>query len=183
MIACMMQDNSDPDVFDLTDARDFYDADIVIHVVPVVNATVCGVAPQQMFNRPQISANNRPFGYMAVGVSCNIPGTFFTVSHEVAHLLSIEHRIGDDERDMPVKHNHAYTFPNSALKYMTAGGQSADCGVVGCSIMVNQLSDPTGSFPNGASLGTTSDNNANRVVREQSWGAVAAYRPLPSRCA
>jgi hypothetical protein len=62
---------------------------------------------------------------------------------------------------------------------MTAAARPADCPIP-CTLVHNKMSDPYVNFINTAPMGTTSSNNAKRVVRDQSWDAVAANRPLPS---
>lgn len=173
LLACVM--NDDPNVFDVPDERDAFDADIVIFVVTSVNTAVCGITPADMINLPIISPINRPLGYAAVGLTCNVPGTFFAASHEVLHLLSIEHKNGDGDLDDPERDNHAF----SAVNQVTAGGAPSDC-VPDCNSALNKMSSPNDTFPNSFPMGNTLHANARSVVGDHSWDAVAAYRPIPS---
>ncbi|MDJ0709586.1 MAG: hypothetical protein QNJ14_04305 [Woeseiaceae bacterium] len=175
LIACLMYDDPDPDVFDIPAARTLYDADIVLMVVPFVSAATCGVTPSGMTNLPSITPNNRQYGYAAVGLACNVPGTFYTASHEILHLLSIEHKLFDPELDDPVRDNHAYT----SIRQATAAAAPGDCLPNPCNSAVNQMSDPNDEFPNGNDMGSSTHANAKRVVRDLSWNAVAAYKPVP----
>jgi hypothetical protein len=86
--------------------RDSYDADIALMVAPQLSGFVCGAADPGAFNRPTISKNNHAFAFAAVALSCNL-GNFFTASHEVLHLMNIEHRFGDIQVNTPVSYNHA----------------------------------------------------------------------------
>ncbi len=156
--------------------RNLYDADIVLLVTPIISATNCGAVVEGGINRPSIGPENALYGWAAIGITCiyNVP----IASHEVLHLLNIEHRFGDPELDDPVRFNHAYA---TSAGQATAGAEPGDCVVGGeCSNWINEMSDPTDNFPNStAPQGHSVSSDAKKVVRDLSWDAVAAYRPVP----
>ena len=161
---------------DLAEDRDIYDADVVILVVPSISGVVCGSVLPGMINADDISDANSELAYAATALSCAWPG--FVASHEMLHLLSIEHDSGDSELNKPVRDNHAHTHGSLA----TVGASPGDCygGTGACSVVYNMMSDPNSTFPNTTySLGNSTHANAKRVVRDLSWDVVAAYRPKP----
>lgn len=154
------------------DDRDNYDADIVLLVVPSISVAKCGGVSNSMINANDISNSNQHLAYAAVGAACAWPG--FLASHEVLHLLSIEHKNGDPELNKPVRDNHGWAQSGQA----TAGASPADCSG-GCSAVYNEMSDPDENFPvTTFPKGSNLHANAKRIVKDISWDVVAAYRPV-----
>lgn len=160
--------------------RDAVNADIVILVVPSLAPTgpypVCGAVPDLMINLPWITRWNHPLGFAVVATQCSIPGNFQLASHEVLHLLSIEHQDGDSDIDDPVRDNHGIALTTAA----TAGASPGDCSSGNCTVAVNRMSSPDGSnLPDGGPGGNSLHSNAKSVVSGKSWVEVANYRPKP----
>ena len=164
---------------DLGDTRDDLEADIVLVTVAALNGASCGGVLPAVINRPSISPGNRRFGYAVVTRSCALSAP--TASHEVLHLLSIEHKRSDPTSliSVPVRNNHAAT----AHQYATAGASPYDCTgtFTGCTIWENIMSEAGNYFSPGSAYpaGNSLHSNAKDVVKNLSWNAVAAYRPVP----
>lgn len=161
----------------LDDARDQFNADIVIMLVPTLGSTTCGAVPDEMINAFYILPSNRHLAYAVVSNQCMLTNGLFPASHEILHLLSIEHKRSDPYTNRPAgaADNHAATNGT----YATAGARPVDCLPNGCTKFENIMSATDEKFSNGFSAGNSSHSNAARVVSNMSWFSVSNYRPLP----
>lgn len=160
----------------LGDDRNTNNADIVL--VVVTNLADCGFAAPGMINRPTISVSNSHLAYAVVRADCLTapPAQIKAASHEIGHLLSLEHREGDPATSLPIGYpaNHAA----EDFDDLTVGGSpSGDCPIFPCDIN-DFFSEDGKTFPDGGAAGNSSFSNAKNVIQSASWDIVAAYRPL-----
>jgi hypothetical protein len=160
--------------------RNSVNADIVVAVVPVVG-TLCGAVPPGMINAPNVSSSNERLAYAVLKQSCiTAPSNNMKIaSHEVGHLLSLEHHDSDPATSLPlgIPHNHA---EEDFDDHTVMGSPEDDC--ISTSINCNGhdfLSEVGRTFPDGGSAGNASESNAKAVVSAVSWDVVSAYRPIP----
>jgi hypothetical protein len=170
----------------LRDQRNQYAADIVLVLVPFLDLSsigdeACGAVMEGMVNAYTISDVNRHLAYAAVETTCFaiMPDGLKVASHEVGHLLSIEHK-ADTAELLPVvisgsvEDNHAAVVGQQA----TVTAASYDCVGFTCNYS-DFFSEAGKNFSGGSSAGDSSHSNAVDVISSHSWPVVSAYRPLP----
>jgi hypothetical protein len=172
---------------ELEEERNLKNADIVIMLTaaldPIIGTLdpICGAVPTGMINNPLIIRANHGLGYAVVANNCMQATGLFPASHEVLHLLYIEHKGGDPFPEFPAlaEDNHAAT----SQVYATAGAVPTDCNPDWtCSNFKNKMSAAGEFFQSNSSFpsGNSSDSNAKNVLTTKfSWDVVAAYRPIP----
>ena len=135
-------------------------ADLVIVVAPVVQhpeepRTICGgVEEEGLLNLEHeflINRMNYEHSWATVSNACFGLEKVFPASHEVGHLLYIEHEDFDDEYNKPVRHNHAATDEDKGTAVATKG----DCRPqwTACNEWENRLSAKGAVFTGGGSAG------------------------------
>ena len=170
----------------LSAMRNSVSADIVLLMVYQDIAGDCGGVDPDMINRPTISQANQDLAYVVVEKGCfnQAYNSQVVASHEVGHVLSIEHEEGDPAIDLPAgggPTNHAYdNIYDNATEVASAG----DC-LFNCDFH-NFFSDKDKDFLSLPldDAGNSSHSNAVDVVESLSWNVVAAYRtpPPPPAC-
>lgn len=166
----------------LEGVRNSLDADIVVmavdqglNFVSGVFDGVCGAAP---FSSDQIAQSNHAFGYAVVDKGC-IDVYPFVSSHEVGHLLGLEHEIEsghDGNQSIPQPDNHGWISASGAhTTIMRSFTNPSTANVYSNLISTLGLeNEPAGL------LGSA---NAARVIAHHSWLAVSNYRePAPAAC-
>jgi hypothetical protein len=161
--------------------RNSVSADIVVTVAPTVGS-LCGATPPGMIDAFTISGDNGHLAYAVLKNSCLIsPSNNMKIaSHEIGHLLSLEHHDDDHFPLLPqgISDNHA---EEDFDDHTVMGSPKDDC--ISTSINCNGhdfFSEVGRTFPDGGSAGNSSTSNAKAVVSALSWSVVAAYRPLPA---
>ncbi len=160
--------------------RDTVNADVVVTVVP--SLSLCGSVMPQMINANYISDDNQHLAYAVLKLSCiTAPSNNMKVaSHEVGHLLSLEHHDNDPEPNKPAGYpaNHA---EEDFDDHTVMGSPTDDCLIPSIACNGHDFLSAVGAtFPDGGSAGNSSQSNAKAVVSSKSWDVVAAYRPRPS---
>jgi len=159
----------------LSGKRNEVNADIVLMMAPTVVG--CGGTLPGMINAPTIGQDNQNLAYAVVSKACFIAATRGqqVASHEVSHLLSIEHHDGDQHSTLPV----LWTANHAAEDFddFTVGAGAGDC--LWCD-WHNWFSQDGRKFPDNGDAGDSDFSNAKDVIAGISWNAVASYRPLPA---
>lgn len=159
-------------------------ADIVVMLVPTLGSATCGAVPLEMINVFFVGKGHRDKGYAVVSSECVIATGLYPASHEVGHLLSVEHKQDDPHDDRPngIGSNHAATSGT----YATAVAVTDDCTPNPCSQWENVLSEDGEFFSGGTQYpaGNSSHSDAKNFVSDLSWDVVASYFPVdpPQSC-
>lgn len=165
----------------LSAKRNAVSADIVLLMVSQDIANDCGSVDPAMINRPTVSQLNEHLGYAVIEKACFFLKTNGQVvaSHEVGHLLSIEHVDGDQSGSLPLLADANHAMEN-VFNNATAVASVGDC-FPSCT-WHNFFSDKDKDFSTTPfdDAGDAEDSNAVDVVESLSWPVVAAYRtPAP----
>ena len=163
----------------LSTKRTNNDADIVVLAVEEITDenSNCALVPPQMINAT-IGPHNHELAYVLVQASCLpvLESGILAVPHEIGHLLSLEHHDSDVD-PLPRPDNHAA----EAGSNLTLMGSIGDCYPSCDDVVFHQfLSSDGAQFPDGSAAGDADDSNSKLVVSDESWAAVASYRPLPA---
>jgi len=163
----------------LASRRNAVNADIVVAVAPLVG-TLCGAVPPSMINAPLVVFWNEDLAYAVLKQNCiTTPSNNIKVaSHEVGHLLSLEHHDADPLTDLPLgfSDNHA---EEDFDDHTVMGSAKDDC--ISTSINCNGhdfFSQNGRQFPDGGSAGNSSDSNSVAVISSSTWNVVSLYRPI-----
>ncbi|MEO1034937.1 MAG: zinc-dependent metalloprotease family protein [Pseudomonadota bacterium] len=155
--------------------RDNFAADVVLVVTAIPVDAGCGAVFEDTINRVAIGVQNNRYGYMVVEQGCIVAATRGqkVASHEFGHILNLEH-IGDPEESTPRPDNHAIKSGDG--ERATVMAHTSEC-KSGCE-WVDYFSEVPRVFPDASPAGHISDANGKIVVDQESWAAVAAYRPI-----
>ena len=165
----------------LSNLRNEKNADIVLLMVSQDIANDCGGVPPEMINAFTVSQLNEGLAFAVIERNCFNEqfNNQVVASHEVGHLLAIEHVDGDQAENLPAlaDANHAY---ENIFNNATAVASPGDC-FPNCT-WHNFFSDKDKDFSSTPldEAGNASDSNAVDVVSGLSWNVVASYRPLQS---
>ena len=159
--------------------RNAVNADIVVAVAPLVGG-LCGSVNEGMINPGTIDIFYEFLGYAVLKQNCiTEPSNGQRIaSHEVGHLLYLEHHDDDPATNLPAgfSHNHA---EEDFDDHTVMGDPKDDCIDKDVNCNGHDFFSETGrTFPDGGSAGGAF-SNAKRVVLTHSWLTVAAYRPRP----
>lgn len=151
-------------------------ADIVVALVTDVRdslgRSVCGAVKKDMIDAPDISNGQQHLAYTVIAIDCYLsePNGIKVASHEIGHLMSLEH-LSDENDNFPVSDNHAAMSGN----WVTQMAGFEDC----ASCLVEDFFSEAGkTFQEGGAAGNTSYSNAQKVLLNSSWFVVSDYRPL-----
>lgn len=163
----------------LTSRRNAVNADIVVVVAPLVGV-LCGAVPPSMINAPLVAVWNQYLAYAVLKQDCiTAPSNNMKVaSHEVGHLLSLEHHDSDPLTDLPLgfSDNHA---EEDFDDHTVMGSPVDDCISPFVSCNGHDFFSQDGrQFPDGGSAGNSSESNAVSVISSSTWNVVSQYRPL-----
>lgn len=159
--------------------RNQLDADLVIMLVPQIDGGG-GVTSPGMLNSYFFAPGLRTHAYAMVSQAWFTNQNLHVASHEALHLLGVEHKSGDSHLNRPSggRANHAAT--EGLTHTGTAGAHPGDCNPnANCQKFINRMSKEGTTFSNGLPSGNSLHSNAYEFVKDISWSAAAAFRPLP----